>query len=107
MEASVEPMAGKICLVTGATSGIGAVTARELARLGASVILVGRNRDRCAATADAIGRETGRGSPEVPCADLSSLADVRRLAPEFVGRYDPGPVLSNNAAGMLPCRRAS
>src|SRR5437879_454619 len=107
MEASVEPMAGKICLVTGATSGIGAVTARELARLGASVILVGRNRDRCAATADAIGRETGRGSPEFLCADLSSLAEVRRLAREFAGRHDRLDVLVNNAGALFSLRRES
>ena len=47
-------MKGKVCLVTGATAGIGEVTAREFARRGACVVLVGRSRERCEATAAAI-----------------------------------------------------
>src|SRR5262245_54053467 len=64
-------MAGKTCLVTGATAGIGEVTARELARRGARVVLLGRSRERCEATAKAIGRETGSPAVEYLVADLS------------------------------------
>ena len=52
-------MHDKICMVTGATSGIGFVTAQALAREGATVIVVGRNPERGAATVDRIQQETG------------------------------------------------
>ena len=52
------PMSGKVCLVTGATSGIGEVTARELASRGATVVLVGRNRERCEASVQRIREQT-------------------------------------------------
>src|SRR5712691_8891651 len=100
-------MAGKTCMITGATSGIGAVAARELARLGAQVILVGRNRNRCLATVDAIARETGSGSARFLRADLSSLAEVRRLAQEFLESHDRLDVLVNNAGAVFALRRES
>jgi retinol dehydrogenase 12 len=101
------PMNGKTCLVTGATSGIGEVAARELARLGARVIVVGRSPERCAATVDRIRRETGSTGVESIVADLSSQADVRRLADEVRRRCDRLDVLLNNAGGMFLERRES
>jgi len=60
--------------------GIGQITARELARLGATVVLAGRRRERCQVAAEAIQRETGNPSVEFLVADLSSQEEVRRLA---------------------------
>lgn len=89
-------MQGKTCLVTGATSGIGAVTALELARLGATVVVAGRDAAKCRGRADAIRRETGARVEEV-VADLASLEQVRRMAAEVAGRFPRLDVLVNNA----------
>ena len=97
-------MAGKVCLVTGATSGIGEATARELARRGATVVVVGRSADRCAATVEPIRRQTGNPAVESLTADLSSLAEVRRLAREFRERHPRLHVLVNNAGAMFARR---
>src|SRR5690348_12092439 len=98
-------MTGKICLVTGSTSGIGLVTARELARMGASVVLHGRNGEKCEAAAEAIRRETGDPSVEYLVADLADQGQVRRLADEFKARHDRLHVLVNNAGAMFSKRR--
>ena len=100
-------MVGKTCLVTGATAGIGEVTARELARLGARVVILGRSRERCAATTEATRRETGSMCVEFLVADLSSQAEVRRVAREFLERHDRLHVLVNNAGAMFARRRES
>jgi retinol dehydrogenase 12 len=101
------PMKGKTCLVTGATSGIGEITARELARLGARVIVVGRSPERCNATAERIRTQTGATAVESMVADLSFQADVRRLAEQVRGRCARLDVLVNNAGGMYLDRRES
>lgn len=100
-------MSGKICMMTGATAGIGLVTARELARNGAKVIVVGRNRDRTSQVADAIRRETGNESVEFLCADLSSQAEVRGLAQSFLARHKCLHVLVNNAGALSALRKES
>ena len=100
-------MVGKTCLVTGATAGIGEVTAQELARRGATVVIVGRNRDRCEATTKAIQRLTGNPAVESLTADLSSQAEVRRLAAEYRARHPRLHVLINNAGAMFSNRRES
>jgi NAD(P)-dependent dehydrogenase (short-subunit alcohol dehydrogenase family) len=93
-------MRGKTCLVTGATSGIGAVTALELARLGATVLVAGRNAAKCRARVEAIRRETGARVEEV-VADLASQAQVRRMALEIAARFARLDVLVNNAGTYL------
>ncbi len=100
-------MAGKICMVTGATAGIGLATARELARRGATVIVVSRNRGRGSQVAEAIQRETGNPSVDFLCADLSSQAEVRGLARAFLARHNCLHVLVNNAGAMFALRRES
>ena len=102
-----ESMAGKVCLVTGATAGIGQVTARELAQRGAVVVIVGRDRARCERTVEAIRRQTGNPAIESLRADLSSQAEVRRLAAEFLERYDRLDVLVNNAGALFARRQES
>lgn len=97
-------LSGKICLVTGATQGIGKETARGLARLGAHVVVVGRNAARTQATVEWIQRETGNQRIDSLLADLSSMAEVRRLAREFEQRYDRLDVLINNAGGIFSWR---
>ena len=102
-----QPMAGKVCLVTGATSGIGEETALGLARLGATVVVAGRSAARCAATVDRIGRQTGNSSVEFLLADLSSQKEVHNLAAEFKSRHDRLDVLVNNAGAIVLSRRKS
>ncbi len=100
-------LSGKICMVTGATSGIGAVTARELARLGATMVLVGRNQAKAEATAAKIMAETGNRAVEILLADLSSQADIHRIAEEFQQRHKQLHVLVNNAGAVYEERQES
>jgi NAD(P)-dependent dehydrogenase (short-subunit alcohol dehydrogenase family) len=87
-------------MVTGATSGIGAVTARELARLGGTVVVVGRDRRRCERQLESVEAQTGaRG--EALIADLSSQRQIRRLAREFTNRFARLDVLVNNAGAYF------
>src|SRR5258708_3110986 len=96
---------GKIALVTGSTSGIGKVTARELARQGATVVLVGRNRAKGEATQAEIKQATGNENVDLLIADLSLLADVRRVASEFKQKYSQLHILINNAGGASSSRK--
>jgi NAD(P)-dependent dehydrogenase (short-subunit alcohol dehydrogenase family) len=100
-------MHDRICMVTGATAGIGLVTARELARLGATVIMVGRNRERGKHMLEAIQRETGSRSVEFIGADLSTQSGVRNLAQQFLARHAQLHVLVNNVGGLFALRQES
>jgi retinol dehydrogenase 12 len=98
-------MAGKVCLVTGATAGIGFATAVGLARQGATVVGVGRNRDKCQAVATQIRQETGNPAVAYMRADLSAQAEVRRFAEEFQRSYPRLDVLVNNVGAFFMSRR--
>jgi len=102
-----KPMNGKICMVTGATSSIGEVTARELARLGATVIVVGRNPERSVATVNMIKQQTGNPNVDFMLADLSSQKEIRQLAQQFQNRYQRLHVLVNNAGAVFTSRQES
>ena len=104
---STQDMAGKTCIVTGATSGIGEVAAEAIAGQGARLVLVGRNRERCDATADRIRKQTGNADVDWLLADLSVQSEVRRLAAEIAGRYPRIDVLVNNAGALFANRRES
>jgi NAD(P)-dependent dehydrogenase (short-subunit alcohol dehydrogenase family) len=91
---------GKVCLVTGATSGIGLVAARELAWRGARVVLVGRNREHTDAAVAHIRAQTGSNEIDGLLADLSSQNQVRALAWQFLQSHPRLDVLVNNAGGL-------
>ena len=101
---SAADMTGRICLVTGATSGLGAATALALARLGASVIVVGRDPVKCSASVDAIRRSTGNACVEPMLADLSVQEEIHRLARQFKEKYPRLDVLINNAGARFLSR---
>lgn len=100
-------MRDKVCLVTGATSGIGLVTAHELAARGARVVLVGRNREKCDAAVRQIQAATGNQQVEALLADLSSQQQVRDLARQFRERHPRLDVLVNNAGGIWRPRQTT
>ncbi len=91
---TVQTMAGRTVLVTGASDGIGAETAKALAERGATVHVTGRSRDKLRPIAEAVGTE-----PLV--ADFSRLDDVRRLAEQVAERIGRLDVLMNNAGGTF------
>ena len=99
-----EQMDGSVCMVTGATSGIGAATAYGLAQKGATVIVVGRDRKRCSDEVRKIIRGTSNNSVEYLVADLSSQKDIHRLAEEFKGHHPKLDVLVNNAVARFLSR---
>jgi NAD(P)-dependent dehydrogenase (short-subunit alcohol dehydrogenase family) len=91
-------MQNRIALITGSTGGIGKETAHGLARLGAHVVLVGRDPQRAAAAAEELRRATGNGAVDALTADVTRQADLHRLAAEVGKRYGRLDVLVNNAA---------
>ena len=96
-----------MCVVTGASAGIGLETARGLAARGAEVALVGRNPERTHAVARALGQQTGNDRVRPWLADFSSLRDVRRLAAELLAHHPAIHVLVNNAGVWHLQRRSS
>lgn len=100
-------LTGKICLVTGGTVGIGLVTARELARMGAAVTIVGRNRARGEAAAAEIGKAAGRSSATFVPVDLSDFAQVRSFTAELVSRLPGLDILVANAGALMGARQLS
>lgn len=97
-------MTGKVCLVTGANSGIGKATAMGLARIGATVLMVCRSRERGETAQAEIVRESGNRHVDLLIADLSSQGSIRKLARAFKAKYLELHVLINNA-GAIPNRR--
>jgi NAD(P)-dependent dehydrogenase (short-subunit alcohol dehydrogenase family) len=91
--ADLSSQAGRTVLITGASSGIGLVTAHEMARAGARVILAARDAAKGERAAEAIG-----GRTEVRALDLADLASVRAFADRWAGDLD---VLVNNAGVAL------
>src|SRR5207245_9874964 len=97
---------GRVCVVTGASSGIGRATAQALARLGATLVLVCRDRGRGEETLAALRAESSAAAVALFLADLSSRAEIRRLAAELGERYPAIHVLVNNA-GVINLRRST
>lgn len=90
-------MEGKVCLVTGANSGIGRETAIGLARRGARVVLASRSEEKSRPVLDEIAADEGAGDAEFLPLDLGSLASVRSAADDVLARGLPLHLLINNA----------
>ncbi len=97
-------MKNKTVMVTGATAGIGRVTALEIARKGATVVIVGRNEAKARGVVSAIQNETGNGRVSYLLADLSSISATKVLAQEFRSKFDRLDVLVNNAGAIFMTR---
>jgi NAD(P)-dependent dehydrogenase (short-subunit alcohol dehydrogenase family) len=95
----IAPLTGKTCLITGSSRGIGYETAAGLARMGAHVIIVSHNQERCQAAYDRITAEFGQERARYYTADLSVQDDVRQLAEDIQQDYDVLDVMVNNVGG--------
>jgi retinol dehydrogenase 14 len=100
-------MTGKTVLITGGTGGIGRAAAIGLASLGARVGITGRDRERAEVAAAAIAKESGNPAVDVFVADMSSQAEVRRLADEILAVYPRLDVLLNNVGGFWAHRHVT
>ncbi len=97
-------MAGKTVLITGATSGIGFEASVELARMGARLVMVGRNEAKTAPKAEEVRRRSGSNRVEFLVCDFSSQHQVRRLAETFCVRHASLHILVNNAGTVFAKR---
>ena len=97
-------MNGKVVLITGGNAGLGKAIALALARLGATVVIGARRRERGAQAADEIRAESGDGRVEWIHLDLASFASIRACAAEMHARFDRVDVLVNNAGVVLSTR---
>jgi NAD(P)-dependent dehydrogenase (short-subunit alcohol dehydrogenase family) len=93
-------MAANTVLVAGGTGGIGRATAEGLARLGARVGIVGRDLTRVPSVAADISATCGSAAVDGCAADMTSLAEVRRLSGEVLTAYPRLAVLVNNVGGF-------
>lgn len=107
MNTQIQNMRGKVCLVTGATAGIGEATALLLAQQGATVVGIGRNPTKNETSIRRITEKTGNPNVEYLLADLSSQQDIRAVAQQFRDRYDRLDVLVNNAGATITERKES
>jgi NAD(P)-dependent dehydrogenase (short-subunit alcohol dehydrogenase family) len=95
-------MKDQVCIVTGATSGIGKATAFGLARLGARIVMVCRNSELGKQTIDEVVRDTGNSNVEMLIADLASQQAIRKAADEFKSKHKSLSLLVNNAGYAGP-----
>ncbi len=107
MEVSILSMEGKICMITGANSGIGKATAIGLAKLNARIIMVCRDKNRGEKAKEEIIIQTGNKNIDLLLCDLSSQEQIRKLVAEFKEKYQNLHMLINNAGIMLKMRTLS
>jgi NAD(P)-dependent dehydrogenase (short-subunit alcohol dehydrogenase family) len=100
-------MQGKVCMVTGANSGIGKATALALAQMGATVVMVCRDRARGEQAKSEITTKSRNNAVDLLLADLSSQQSIRQLVENFQHHHTQLHVLINNAGAAFPGRRES
>lgn len=98
-------MIGKICMITGANSGIGKATAIGLAKMGATIVMVCRNKERGERALNDIRRKSNNESVYLMLADLSSQKAIHQFVKEFNEKYQYLHVLINNAGVNLSKRK--
>ncbi|MFX1481504.1 MAG: SDR family NAD(P)-dependent oxidoreductase, partial [Promethearchaeota archaeon] len=103
-EHKVDVMKGKICLITGANSGIGKATAIGLAKMGATIVMACRNKKRGEQALKYIKRESNNELIDLMLVDLSSQKDIRQFVQDFKEKYKHLDVLINNAGVNLSKR---
>jgi retinol dehydrogenase 12 len=92
---------GKVFLVTGATEGIGKAATREFAKRGAELVLVARNKEKGERFVAELRKATGDNDISLIVADMSSIADIKRVAAEFRAYHTKLDVLVNNAGALF------
>jgi len=93
-------MDGRVCIVTGSNSGIGKETARALAGIGATVVMVVRNKEKGIKALNEIQEETGNRETTLMICDVSSRSSIQSFVEEFSGSYEKLHVLVNNAGAV-------
>lgn len=94
-------MESKIILITGSTDGIGKITATELAKQGHTVIIHGRNLEKAEKVRQEIQNQTGNPNVDFLIADLLSMAEIKKMAEDFIIKYKHLDVLINNAGAIF------
>jgi NAD(P)-dependent dehydrogenase (short-subunit alcohol dehydrogenase family) len=102
VSSNTESQKGKTVLITGANSGIGYYTALGLAKVGADVIIAGRNEAKIKEAVDKISKEEIEGNITYGLLDLASLESVRNFVEEFNANHSKLDILINNAGVMMP-----
>jgi NAD(P)-dependent dehydrogenase (short-subunit alcohol dehydrogenase family) len=100
-------MKGKTVVITGGNSGIGRVTATEIAKMGAQVVLVCRNETKAKAVQEDINALTGLNNCDLFICDFSSHASIKKFAKEFRMKYNHIDVLINNAGAIIGERQTN
>jgi NAD(P)-dependent dehydrogenase (short-subunit alcohol dehydrogenase family) len=103
--ADIPDQTGRTAVVTGANSGLGLVTARELARAGASVVLACRNTDKGERALNEVSAVASGAEPRVESLDLADLGSVKAFAERMASELPSLDLLINNAGVMAPPRR--
>lgn len=98
-------MQNTVCIITGATSGIGKATAMGLAKMGANVVIIGHDMEQGENAQNEIKSKSGNPNVDLLLADLSSQAEIRKLAEDIKARYTTLEVFINNA-GIAPIKRS-
>ena len=100
-------MKGKTVVVTGGTSGIGEVAAERLAQMGARIVLVARDKSRATATLRRLRERGPKLAHSVHCADLTRLAEIKRVAAQIASQEPRIDVLINNAGALFGTRQVT
>lgn len=100
-------MNNKVCIVTGATNGLGQITAHALAKDGATLVIIARNEAKAKRTVEQISATTGNNRVSYLIADLSSTDQIRGVAQRFKEEHDELHLLVNNAGRFVASRKTS